>query len=136
MQCLLVSIIYLQDELNHIAEELIQNSFPLSFISERISRMETTFKNDNNSTNNQSQPLIINIQNSNTNITTTQNNQLTIPNNEQNSVSIIPNSNEEKEEFWVPLPLYRKCFQVRGYLRNKLKWKATFTTGVKYKRYR
>ena len=94
--------------------------------------MEIKFRNNNNQTNHQITPIANNIQNTNQDIITIQNNQLTIPNNIQNSVSIISNEIEEKEEFWVPLPYIGNVSnKVCGYLRNKLKWKVIFTPGVK-----
>lgn len=58
---------------------------------------------------------IDNTQNSKLNIITIQGNQLTIPNNNQNSVSMISNISEEKKEFWVRLP-YKFSSEVGGYL--------------------
>lgn len=38
---------------------------------------------------------------------------------------------EEKDEFWVPLPYIGNISnKVGGYLRRKMKWKVTFTPGM------
>lgn len=51
--------------------------------------MEIRFRNNDNPANHQITPIINNTQNSNPNIITIQSKPLTIPNNNQNSVSII-----------------------------------------------
>jgi len=66
----------------------MQNSYPLHFINQRISRMESKFKINANLANTIQQ---INIENQFSDINTIQ-----ITNQEQNLASIVPNENEVK----------------------------------------
>lgn len=112
----------------------MQNSYPQKFIEERISRMTTKFTNNQNQTRNEITQTDI-PQNSNSSITTNQNIIVANSNNNQNSFMIVQNKSQEvreKEDFWVPLPYVGNISnKVGGYLRRKLKWKVTFTPGVK-----
>lgn len=54
--------------------------------------------------------------------------------NQENNRNLIINQpkEDEKEEHWVPLPYIGNISnKVGGFLRNRLKWKVTFTPGIK-----
>lgn len=58
--------------------------------------------------------------------------QIQQPSIERTSQNSIITKQDEKEEFWVPIPYIGNISnKVGGYLRRKLKWKVAFTPGTK-----
>lgn len=125
------SPIHLENELNHIRNVLIQNNYPENFINIRISRMRTKFTNSKKPNSQNQYVNFPNIQNNSLDQNPLTNSLRFNTENDQNSVT--NQSNEEgKEEHWVPLPYIGNISnKVGGFLRNKLKWKVTFTPGIK-----
>lgn len=115
--------IHLENQLKHITKILIQNNYPLNFI--------TKFNNDS-TTNTHNQNPYENPPNNNLNQNNLVNSQTIIPENMQTSTTNQPENNE-KEEHWVPLPYIGNISnKVGGFLRRRLKWNVTFTPGIKF----